>query len=55
MRKLLPKNYNEKEFDSLTNEKSKIKDDIVNIKLSDGIATAKIISVRNEDKKNEKK
>ena len=32
MRKLVPKNYNEKEFDSLTNEKSKIKDDIVNIK-----------------------
>ena len=30
-------------------------DDIVNIKLSDGIATAKIISVRNEDRKNEKK
>ena len=32
MRKLIPKNYDEKEFDSLTNEKSKIKDDIVNIK-----------------------
>ena len=31
------------------------KDDIVNIKLSDGIATEKIISVRNEDRKNEKK
>lgn len=32
MRKLVPKNYDEKEFDSLTNEKSKIKADIVNIK-----------------------
>ena len=32
MRKLIPKNYDEKEFDSLTNEKSRIKADIVNIK-----------------------
>ena len=32
MRKLVPKNYDEKEFDSLTNKKSSIKDDIVNIK-----------------------
>ena len=32
MRKLVPKNYDEKEFDSLTNKKSRIKDDIVNIK-----------------------
>ena len=32
MRKLIPKNYDEKEFDILTNEKSKIKVDIINIK-----------------------
>lgn len=32
MRKLVPKNYNEREFDSLTNEKSRIKADILNIK-----------------------
>lgn len=32
MRKLIPKNYDEKEFDSLTNEKSRIKADIINIK-----------------------
>ena len=31
MRKLIPKNYDEKEFDSLTNEKSRIKADIINI------------------------
>ena len=32
MRKLVAKNYDEKEFDILTNEKSKIKVDIINIK-----------------------
>ena len=32
MRKLIPKSYDEKEFDSLTNEKTIIKADIVNIK-----------------------
>jgi 5-methylcytosine-specific restriction endonuclease McrA len=32
MRKLIPKNYDEKEFDNLISEKSKIKADILNIK-----------------------